>query len=48
MYYIYADFRGILDYDVFLKGRYYYTVIGMRIDIENLLTKAARNTYRIE
>lgn len=45
IYYIYTDFRGLLDYDVFLKGRYYYTVIGMRIDIDNLLTKSARDTY---
>lgn len=46
--YIHADFRGLLDYDVFLKGRYYYTVIEMRTDIVNLSTKAARKAYGAE
>lgn len=48
IYYIYANFRGILDYNVFLEGRYYYTVIDMRRDIDSLPTKAARDAYRVE
>lgn len=46
--YIYTDFRGLLDYDIFLKGRYYYTVIEIRKDIENLGTKAARKVYGVK
>lgn len=48
MCYIYTDFRGLLDYDIFLEGRYHYTVMEMRKDIDNLGTKAARKAYGVE
>lgn len=48
MYYIYADFRGVLDYNIFLEGRYYYTIIEIRHDIDNLLTKARQEVYSIK
>lgn len=48
IYYIYTDFRGVIDYNVFLKGRYYYTVIEIRYDIDSLLTKAACKAYSIK
>lgn len=33
---------------MFLEGRYHYTVIDMRRDIDILPTKAARDVYRVE
>lgn len=48
MCYIHADFRGLLDYDVFLEGRYHHTVMEMRKDMVNLSTKAAREAYGAE
>lgn len=48
IYYIYADFRGVLDYNVFLEGRYYYTVIEIRHNIDSLLTKVAYKVYSVK
>lgn len=48
IYYIHADFRGVLDYNVFLEGRYYYTVMEIRHDMDSLLTKAACEAYSVK
>lgn len=45
LYYIYLNNRSTLNYDIFLKGRYYYTVLEMRKDINNLPTKREREEY---
>lgn len=45
LYYIYLNNRSALDYDIFLEGRYYYTVLEMRKDINNLPTKREREEY---
>jgi len=45
LYYIYLNNRSTLNYDIFLKGRYYYTVLEIRKDINNLPTKREREEY---
>lgn len=45
MCFIYSNKRSTLDYNTFTEGRYYYTVISIRQEIDYLLTKKARNKY---
>lgn len=45
LYYIYLNDYSALDYDIFLEGRYYNTMLKMRKDIDNLPTKREREEY---
>lgn len=45
MCFIYSNKRSTLNYDTFTEGRYYYTIIYIRQDIDYLPTKKARNDY---
>lgn len=48
IYYIYANFRGVLDYNIFLEGQFYYTILEIRYDIDSMPTKAAYKVYSVK